>query len=137
MQACNIAANFDRATAVIMNVPWLSDIYGHELCGRKATEIPKGRGVTYFDTAVAAEHLKCPAYIISGLGGNTCNGSTQMALFNSIKAPRYIEFAVRQIYRAERARHIDKIKLRLWTQAQCLSRKEDRERKHSLSFSCR
>ena len=39
----------------------------------------------------------------------------------------HIEFAARQIYRAECTRHIDKIKLLLWTQKQCLSRKKDEE----------
>ncbi len=92
MQACNIAANFDSSTAVILNVPWLSDIDGHEVCGRRKNSMPKGVGVTYFDTAVSAEFLKCPAYIISGLGDTVCNSSTQMALFNSIKSPKYLEF---------------------------------------------
>ena len=98
MQACNIAAHFDRSSAVIMNVPWLSDIYGHEICGRRQTKIPKGYGVSYFDTAIAAQYLKCPAYIISGLGDNTCNGSTQMALFNAIRAPKYIEFYQNKVH---------------------------------------
>ena len=98
MQACNMAAHFDRSTAVILNVPWLSDIYGHELAGRRKNSAPKGLGVTYFDTAVAAQYLKCPAYIISGLGDATCHGSTQMALFNSIKSPKYIEFYQNKVH---------------------------------------
>ena len=98
MQACNIAAHFEKATAVILNVPWLSDIYGHEICGRRENKMPKGLGVTYFDTAVAAENLRCPAYIISGLGDGTCNSSTQMALFNSIKSPKYIEFYQNKVH---------------------------------------
>lgn len=92
MQACNMAAHFDRSSAVILNVPWLSDIYGHELAGRRPARLPKGKGVVYFDTAIAAGYLKCPAYIISGLGDGTCIGATQMSLFNSIKSQKYIEF---------------------------------------------
>ena len=98
MQACNVAAHFDRASALIMNVPWLSDVYGHEICGRKENKMPKGKGIVYFDTAVAAQYLKCPTYIISGLGDATCNSSTQMALFNSIKAPKYIEFYQNKVH---------------------------------------
>lgn len=98
MQACNMAAHFDKATAVILNVPWLSDIYGNEICGRRENKMPKGIGVTYFDTAVAAQYLKCPAYIISGLGDITCNASTQMALFNSINSPKYIEFYQNKVH---------------------------------------
>lgn len=98
MQACNMAAHFDKATAVILNVPWLSDIYGPEISGRRKNKMPKGFGITYFDTAVAAQFLKCPAYIISGLGDATCNASTQMALFNSIKAPKYIEFYQNKVH---------------------------------------
>ena len=86
------------SAAVILNVPWLSDIYAHELAGRLENKMPKGFGVTYFDTAVAAQFLKCPAYIISGLGDLTCNASTQMALFNSIKAPKYHEFYQNKVH---------------------------------------
>ena len=92
MQACNMAAHFDKASAVILNVPWLSDVDGDKNCGRRANSMPKGDGISYFDTAVAAKYLKCPAYIISGLGDSVCNSSTQMALFNSIKSQKYIEF---------------------------------------------
>ena len=35
MQACNMAAHTDLATAVVLNVPWLSDIDGHENGGRR------------------------------------------------------------------------------------------------------
>ena len=92
MQACNVAARFEKATAVILNVPWLSDVHGCELAGRHKNGMPKGRGITYFDTAVAAELVQCPVYIISGLGDQSCNSSTQMALYNSIKSQKYIEF---------------------------------------------
>ena len=98
MQACNMAAHFDKASAVILNVPWLSDIYGNEICGRRENKMPKGFGVTYFDTAVAAQYLRCSAYIISGLGDVTCNASTQMALFNSIRSPKYIEFYQNKVH---------------------------------------
>lgn len=98
MQACNMAAHFDRTTALIMNVPWLADIDGHEVFGRIENKMPKGIGVTYFDTAVAAQYLKCPTYIISGLGDLTCNASTQMSLFNSIKAPKYHEFYQNKVH---------------------------------------
>ena len=98
MQACNMAAHFDKATAVILNVPWLSDIDGHRLLGRRANTMPKGDGVAYFDTAVAAQFLKCPAYIISGMGDPTCNCSTQMALFNSISSPKYLEFYQNKVH---------------------------------------
>ena len=92
MQACNMAAHFDRASALLMVVPWLSDVYGHELGGRRENTMPKGEGIIYFDTAVAAELLKCPVYMISGLGDIVCNSSTQMALYNSIDARKYCEF---------------------------------------------
>lgn len=98
MQACNIAAHFDKATAVIMNVPWLSDVHGPENCGRRANKMPKGEGVTYFDTAIAGKYLKCPAYIISGLGDSTCSAGTQMALFNAIKSQKYLEFYQNKVH---------------------------------------
>ena len=98
MQACNMAARFDRNCALLLNVPWLSDIYGHELAGRRKNNMPKGTGVTYFDTAIAAQYIKCPTFIISGLGDGVCNASTQMALFNSISAPKHIEFYQNKVH---------------------------------------
>ena len=98
MQACNMAAHFDRSSALLLNVPWLADIYGHELAGRRKNGMPKGAGATYFDTAIAAQYLKCPTFIISGLGDGTCNAATQMALFNSISAPKHIEFYQNKVH---------------------------------------
>ncbi len=98
MQACNMAAHFDKATAVILNVPWMADTASDALSGRRSNSMPKGTGISYFDTAVAAEFLKCPAYIISGLGDATCNSSTQMALFNAIKSTKYIEFYQNKVH---------------------------------------
>ena len=60
--------------------------------------MPKGDGIGYFDTALAAEFLKCPAFIISGLGDRTCFPSTQLALFNAIHTPKYIEFYQNKIH---------------------------------------
>ena len=93
-----MAAHFEKTTAVILNVPWLSDIYGSEIYGRRGYNMPKGTGVTYFDTSVAAQQVRCPAYIISGLGDFTCHASTQMALFNAIKSPKYIEFYQNKVH---------------------------------------
>ena len=98
MQACNVAAQFEKATAVIMNVPGFSDVLGDSLAGRRKNAMPKGEGVAYYDTAVAAPLLKCPAYIIAGLGDPLCNASTEMALFNAIRAPKYIEFYQNKIH---------------------------------------
>ena len=98
MQACNVAAHFDKATALIVNVPGMVDIDGDRLGGRIANKMPKGYGMTYFDAAVSAQFLKCPAYIISGLGDRVCNSSSQMALFNSIKSQKYIEFYQNKIH---------------------------------------
>ena len=66
--------------------------------GRIENKMPKGLGVTYFDTEVAAQYLKCPTYIISGLGDLTCNASTQMSLFNAIKSQKYIEFYQNKVH---------------------------------------
>lgn len=98
MQAFNMAAHFERATAAILNVPGFSDIHGDEICARHKNSMPKGKGMTYFDIAVSAQLLKCPVYIISGLGDLICNASSQMALFNAIKAPKYIEFYQNKIH---------------------------------------
>ena len=59
MQACNMAAHFEKATAVILNVPWLSDIDGHRLLGRRANTMPKGDGVAYFDVLTVDNRAVC------------------------------------------------------------------------------
>ena len=92
MQAINVAANFEKATAVIANVPGFSDVLGETLAGRRKNGMPKGDGVAYYDAAVAAQFIKCPVYIISGLGDTICPPCTQMALFNAIPSQKYIEF---------------------------------------------
>ena len=92
MQAINVAANFEKATAVIANVPGFSDVLGETLAGRRKNGMPKGDGVAYYDTAIAAQFLKCPVYIIAGLGDTICPPCTQMALFNAIPSQKYIEF---------------------------------------------
>lgn len=92
MQACSMAAHFDKASVLVLNVPWLADYDAHEICGRIPNWMPKGKAIAYFDTAVAAQFVKCPVYIISGLGDNTCNSSTQMTIFNAVKSEKYIEF---------------------------------------------
>ena len=92
MQACNMASLFEKASAAILNVPGFSDVFADELLGRRKNAMPKGDGVAYYDTAVAAQYLKCPTYIISGLGDSICSSSSQMALFNAIRAPKCIEF---------------------------------------------
>ena len=98
MQAMNMAAHFDKATGVILNVPWMADTSADLIVGRRPNTMPKGDGIAYFDTAVAAEYLNCPAYIISGLGDGTCNSSTQMALFNAVKSQKYIEFYQNKVH---------------------------------------
>ncbi len=98
MQACNMASLFEKATAAILNVPGFSDVMADELAGRRKNAMPKGAGVAYYDTAVAAQYLRCPTYIISGLGDSICCSSSQMALFNAIRAPKYIEFYQNKVH---------------------------------------
>lgn len=92
MQAVNMAAHFDKATGVVLNVPWMSDTHADSLLRRIPNSMPKGNGIFYFDISISAGLIKCPVYIIAGLGDGTCNSSTEMALFNAIKSKKYIEF---------------------------------------------
>lgn len=92
MQACNIAAHTGIATGLLLNVPWLADLGGYETLGRMKNGMPQGDGVHYFDTAIAASRVKCPVYIISGLGDTTCPPATQLTIFNAIATPKYHEF---------------------------------------------
>ena len=98
MQALNMAAHFEKASYVILNVPWMAEVHGDVIAGKRKQGMPKGEGIKYFDITVGARFLKCPAYIISGMGDATCNSGTQMALFNEIKSPKYIRFYQNKVH---------------------------------------
>ena len=93
-QAINLAAHTGLATAVRACVPWFCDIFAI----KKRNRIPiawkpeADEGLRYFDTAVGAKFLKCPVYIEAGLGDYICPPSGQMAMYNSITAPKKLRF---------------------------------------------
>jgi len=94
MRACNMAAHTGYATQVLIDVPWFSNLFGVKDDNR--IKMPWGPwpedGLRYFDTAIAAQFIKCPVYIEAGLGDYICPPSTEMALYSNIKTPKKIRF---------------------------------------------
>ncbi len=90
MQAANMAAHSGLATECVLMLPWMADIGGYWNCGRNicAWHHKNQKGVYYFDTAVAAGHIKCPTTIVAGLGDYICPPSGVMATYNNLNVPK-------------------------------------------------
>lgn len=94
-QACNMAVHTDYAanSKCELIVPWFCDLFAIEKEKRIRGWRPEpDAGLRYFDTAIAAKHLKCPVYIEAGLGDYTCPPSGITALYNNVKSPKKIDF---------------------------------------------
>ncbi len=94
-QACNMAAHTEGdATLLRIAVPWFCDIFAIKNAGRiKIDWRPTDDdGQRYFDSAVAAQFVKCPARFTAGLGDYCCPPSGTMALYNSFRCPKRAEF---------------------------------------------
>lgn len=93
MQACNMALHTGYATECRISIPWCCDLWAQEKQNRMRGWRPDvSCAMNYFDTALAASHLKCPVYIEAGLGDYICPPSGQMAMYNAIKSPKMIRF---------------------------------------------
>ena len=95
-QACNMAAHADTNPATTkceLIVPWFCDLNAIETRKRLRGWRPEpDSGLAYFDTAIAAKHLKCSVYIEAGLGDYICPPSGVSALYNGIAAEKKIDF---------------------------------------------
>ncbi len=93
MQAINMAVHSGVECECFAFVPWFADLNAVNVCHRLAGWRPEFRsGLGYFDSAVAASHLKCPITIMAGLGDYICPPSGIMAMYNSIKSPKNLVF---------------------------------------------
>ncbi len=92
-QACNMAAHADLAVYCYMNVPWFGNIYGNKISARQQGWYPDPMdGLRYFDTTVAAKHVKCKSEISAGLGDYTCPPSAIMAIYNNLDCEKTLNF---------------------------------------------
>lgn len=99
MQACNMAAHSGVATQCHMFIPWMADLGGTKNCNRLYGWRPDyTEGLKYFDTAIAAKYLKCPADIGAGLGDYVCPPSGEVAIYNAISSPKEIRFVQNQTH---------------------------------------
>lgn len=93
-QACNMAAHTEGAATLLrMGAPWFCDIFAIKNANRiKIDWRPTDNdGQRYFDTAVAAQYVKCPVNISGGLGDYCCPPSGMIALYNSFKSPKRLK----------------------------------------------
>ncbi len=94
MQACNMAVHSGIATECIMTFPWMADIGGNVKFDRMIDpwHINYRKGLSYFDTAIAAQFLKCPTTVSAGLGDYICPPSGIMSIYNNLNVPKRLVF---------------------------------------------
>ncbi|MDO4586044.1 MAG: acetylxylan esterase [Planctomycetia bacterium] len=92
---CLVAAALDHdVSECVAHVPWLADLSGKEIHHRiPSIDAPSWTpALGYYDTANHAKRIQCKTTIYAGLGDYDCPPSGQFVMFNSMKAPRTLEF---------------------------------------------
>ena len=98
LQAVTVAAHDENITMLDISIPWLCNLGGYKdkwkfYYGRIKGWAPDYTlGISYFDTAVQATKVKCPARIMARLGDYTCPPSGIMALYNGLNTEKEISF---------------------------------------------
>jgi len=98
LQATTVAAHDKSVSSLTLTVPWFCDLNGEKkgyLAGWRPEANP---GLEYFDTAIQGSRVTCPVSISAGLGDYVCPPRSVMALYNSIKSKKKIEFIQSKIH---------------------------------------
>ena len=99
-QATTVAAHDEGVTFLDIDVPWFCDLNGVNKGYMKGWRPDFEQGLRYFDTVAQSSRVKCPVRIIAKLGDYTCPPSTVMALYNTFKTEKSIQFV-------QSARHLE------------------------------
>ncbi len=92
LQATTLAAHDKDITFLEIYIPWFCNLNA-ENKGYVASWRPRyAEGLRYFDTVAQATRVKCPVKIFAKLGDCICRASTVMALYNSFKVSKKLEF---------------------------------------------
>lgn len=92
LQAITAAALDGDVTQCNAYKPWCCDLGGIKLNRLRGWRPDYADGLGYYDTATMGKRIKCPTSITAGLGDYVCPPSGVSVLYNSIRAPKSLEF---------------------------------------------
>jgi cephalosporin-C deacetylase-like acetyl esterase len=92
LQAITAAALDSDVTQCNAHKPWCCDLGGIKLNRLRGWRPDYADGLAYYDTATMGKRIKCPTSITAGLGDYVCPPSGVSVLYNSIRAPKTIEY---------------------------------------------
>ncbi len=92
LQATTVAAHDKDVTFLDIAIPWFCNLKSIEQGFMRGWRPNFAEGLRYFDTVAQATKVKCPVKIIAGLGDYICPPSTVMALYNTFKGIKSIDF---------------------------------------------
>ena len=92
LQSVTLAAHDKDVTEVVAYKPWFCDLKSCEVGYLRGWRPDFAEGLRYFDTVAQVSRIKCPITIQCYLGDYVCPPKTVMALFNTAKVKKRIEF---------------------------------------------
>jgi cephalosporin-C deacetylase-like acetyl esterase len=92
LQAITAAALDRDVTQCNAFKPWCCDLGGIKLNRLRGWRPDYTDGLAYYDTATMGKRITCPTSLTTGLGDYVCPPSGVSVLYNTIKAPKSVEF---------------------------------------------
>ena len=92
LQSVTLAAHDKDVTEVVAYKPWFCDLKSNTVGYLNGWRPEFAEGLRYFDTVAQVSRIKCPIRIQCYLGDYVCPPKTVMALFNTAKVKKRIEF---------------------------------------------
>lgn len=91
-RAINVAAHDPDVTGVSAFIPWFANLHAKEYGYCDGWRPKPANGLEYFDTALAASRVKCPAKIDAYLGDYCCPPSTVTSIYNNMTCEKILNF---------------------------------------------
>ena len=92
LQATTVAAHDKDVTFLDICIPWFCNLKSIEKGFMRGWRPNCAEALRYFDTVAQATKVKCPVKILAGLGDYIYPPSTVMALYNTFKGIKAIDF---------------------------------------------
>lgn len=92
LRAMTVAAHDKDVTLADIAKPWFCDLKAESKGYIKGWRPNWAAGLDYFDTVAQATRVTCPVKIRAGLGDYICPPSTIMALYNTLKTEKRLDF---------------------------------------------
>jgi cephalosporin-C deacetylase-like acetyl esterase len=92
LQALWAAALDDDVTECRAEMPWCCDLSGIQSGRLRGWRPDAAAGLAYYDPIHLARRIKCKVWLGAGLGDSVCMASGIAVLYNTITAPKVIEY---------------------------------------------